>query len=113
MLRQRHAAIERAREAARFGIILSSKAGQRRLAAAAAVKEMLTSAGLEAVMVEFETVTPEKLLAMGMDAWVSTACPRLAIDDYVSFGQPVLTVPEAEILAGKRDWDDYIFDEIA
>lgn len=112
MLRQRHAAIERARLAARFGIIVSRKAGQRRLAAAEAVREMLAAKGLEAVLVEFDVVTPGKLDAIGMDAWVSTACPRLALDDQSSYGQPVLTVPEAEIMVGRLSWDGYTLDEI-
>jgi len=112
MLRQRHAAIERARLAESFGIILSSKPGQRRLETALRVRAMLAKAGLRPVIAEFETVTTQKLETLGFGAWVSTACPRLAIDDYAAFGVPVLTVPEAEIMAGKRSWDDYALDEI-
>ncbi|MDO9537508.1 MAG: diphthamide biosynthesis enzyme Dph2, partial [Thermoplasmata archaeon] len=112
MLRQRHAAIERARLARRFGIILSSKSGQRREKIAYRMRELLASIGLESVIVEFDTVTPQKLENIGLDAWVSTACPRLAIDDFATFAIPVLTVPETEIMASKRSWDDYIFDEI-
>jgi 2-(3-amino-3-carboxypropyl)histidine synthase len=112
MLRRRHAAIERARQARRVGIILSLKAGQRRLAPAIALRSALSAAGLDAVLVELDTVTPDRLLALGMDAWVSTACPRLAMDDFSSFEQPVLTVPEAAILLGEASWDDYSFDEI-
>ncbi|MBA3045506.1 MAG: diphthamide biosynthesis enzyme Dph2 [Candidatus Thermoplasmatota archaeon] len=112
MLRQRHGVIEKAREAGRFGIILSSKQGQRREILAHRISEMLTDAGLESVMVELNMVTPGKLENLGLDAWVSTACPRLAIDDYAVFPRPVLTPPEVEILLGKRHWDNYIFDEI-
>jgi 2-(3-amino-3-carboxypropyl)histidine synthase len=113
LLRQRHAAIENARPARRIGIILSTKQGQRRERAAVRVSEMLVAAGRETVLVELDLVTPQKLEAFGLDAWVSTACPRLAIDDNDAFLIPILTVTEAEILAGKRSWDDYIFDEIA
>lgn len=112
MLRQRHAAIERARTAESFCIILSSKAGQRRMGAAVGVQAMLASAGLTSVIAEFDTVTPQKLETLGFGAWISTACPRLAIDDYAAYGVPILTVPEAEIMVGRRSWDDYVLDEI-
>jgi len=112
MLRQRHAAIERARTAERFGIILSSKPGQRRMKTALGVREMLSSAGAASVIAEFDTITPQKLNSLGFGAWISTACPRLAIDDCAAYDVPILTVPEAEILAGKRSWDNYVLDEI-
>jgi 2-(3-amino-3-carboxypropyl)histidine synthase len=112
MLRQRHAAIEKARQARSIGIILSTKLGQRREKAAIYSNRMLADAGYETALIEFELVTPQKLESFGLDAWVSTACPRLAIDDFAAFPKPVLTVPEAEILTGKRAWNDYVFDEI-
>ncbi len=112
MLRQRHAAIERGRTAESFGIILSSKAGQRRMQTAFGIQAMLASSGLVSVIAEFDTVTPQKLESLGFGAWVSTACPRLAIDDYSAYRVPILTVPEAEIMVGRRSWDDYVLDEI-
>jgi 2-(3-amino-3-carboxypropyl)histidine synthase len=112
LLRQRHAAIEKARQSRNIGILLSTKQGQRRERAALRIRDMLTAAGFGTTLVELDLVTPQKLEAFGLDAWVSTACPRLAIDDHAAFSMPVLTVTEAEILAGKRSWDDYIFDEI-
>lgn len=112
LLRQRHAAIERAGDAKRFGIIVSRKPGQRREALASEMRELLSGAGFETTLVEMDLVTPDKLMAFGLDAWVSTACPRLAIDDRGAYPVPILTPPEAEILVGKRPWDAYIFDEI-
>lgn len=112
MLRQRHATIEKAREAKRFGILLSEKPGQRREKIARYAKQLLADKQLDSIVVEIDLVTPQKLDAFGLDAWVSTACPRLAIDDYSAFSVPVLTPIELEILLGKRDWDDYVFDEI-
>ncbi|MCK5024797.1 MAG: diphthamide biosynthesis enzyme Dph2 [Thermoplasmata archaeon] len=114
MLRQRHATIEKAREAKHFGILLSEKPGQRREKMADYVKKILADKQqhLDAVIVEMDLVTPQKLDAFGLDAWVSTACPRLAIDDYAAFSVPVLTPIELEILLGKRAWNDYVFDEI-
>ena len=112
LLRQRHAAIEKARDVKRFGILLSEKAGQRREKLAKFAKQLLSDSKIESVIVEMDMVTPQKLKAFGLDAWISTACPRLAIDEYSTYDRPILTPPELEILLGKRDWEDYVFDEI-
>lgn len=112
MLRQRHATIEKAKEAKHFGILLSEKPGQRREKMAAYAKQLLDDKQINAVVIEMDLVTPQKLDAFGLDAWVSTACPRLAIDEYSAFSVPILTPIELEILLEKRAWDDYVFDEI-
>jgi 2-(3-amino-3-carboxypropyl)histidine synthase len=49
-------------------------------------------------------------MAFQLDAFVSTACPRLAIDDYLRFRKPMLTPIELEVALGARKWDDYLFD---
>ena len=51
-------------------------------------------------------------MAYRVDAFVSTACPRLAMDDYSRYDKPVLTPIEAEVALGIREWDDYVFDAI-
>lgn len=112
VLRQRHATIERARQARLFGIILSEKPGQRREKMASYARKLLQDNGMEPAIIEMDLVSPQKLDAFGLDAWVSTACPRLAIDDYAALPVPVLTPFELEILLGKRAWEDYVFDEI-
>ena len=72
----------------------------------------MEGAGKEAVVIEMENVSPKKLDAFGLDAWVSTACPRIAIDDALLYEKPMLTFPELEVVLGLREWDDYEFDEI-
>lgn len=106
-LRQRFGLIERARDAERIGIIISSKSGQRRLDLARRL------AGLSdgTVLVMMREVTPEALLDLGCDAYVNTACPRLAYDDQARFPVPVLTPAEFEIILGIRSWEDYVADE--
>ncbi|MCK5659932.1 MAG: diphthamide synthesis protein, partial [Methanosarcinales archaeon] len=44
--------------------------------------------------------------------FVSTACPRVAVDDNLRYAKPMLTPIEFEILVGKRQWDEFVFDEI-
>jgi len=110
ILRQRHGAISLASEAKSFGIIISSKPGQQRKALADKLKEMILSKGKRASLIVMDNVTPDQLLAFQLDAFVSTACPRLAIDDYLRYRKPMLTPIELEVVLGSRSWDDYIFD---
>ena len=53
-----------------------------------------------------------RLLPYDLDAFVMTACPRIAIDDSAMYKKPVLTPDELEIVLGLREWDDYQMDEI-
>ncbi len=107
-LRRRFALIESAREASKIGIIVSPKSGQNRTVYA----EKLVSYHSGAVIVSMTEVTPDQLLNLGFDAYVNTACPRLAYDDQIRFHVPLLSPPEFEILCGVRSWDDYKVDEI-
>ncbi len=107
-LRKRHALIEKARDAATFGIIVSRKPGQKRYALA----KRLTTLGRTAFLVFMDEVSPAELLNLGFPAYVNTACPRLAYDDQIRFPVPVLTPAEFEILCGVSGWDEYRMDEI-
>ena len=109
LLRKRFAVIERAKGAATVGIIVSSKSGQHRMDLAQRLARLHTGA----TIVMMREVSPDELLNLRFDAFVNTACPRLAYDDQVRFPVPVLSPQEFEILCGVRKWDDYAIDEIA
>jgi 2-(3-amino-3-carboxypropyl)histidine synthase len=110
LLRKRWALVQKCMDAKTFGIVLSTKSGQRRIALANRLLRLSKKCGKTAFIIALREFTPEALLAFGADAYVSTACPRLAIDDSARFYKPVLTPPEMEIVLGKRKWDDYTFD---
>ncbi|NLA99630.1 MAG: diphthamide biosynthesis enzyme Dph2 [Methanomicrobiales archaeon] len=107
LVRRRAAVMEKARDAANYGIIVSTKSGQRRMDLA----RRLAALSDRAVLVTMREVSPAEMLDLGFAAYVNTACPRLAYDDQIRFAVPVLTPPEFEILCGARDWDDYTIDE--
>ncbi len=107
LVRRRAAVMEKARDAANYGIIVSTKSGQRRLDLA----RRLAALSDRAVIVAMREVSSAEMLDLGFAVYVNTACPRLAYDDQVRFPVPVLTPPEFEILCGVRDWDDYAIDE--
>jgi 2-(3-amino-3-carboxypropyl)histidine synthase len=107
-LRKRFALIEKARNAANFGIIFSQKSGQCRRDLA----EELAALSGTAFLVAMREVSPDEMLNLGFECYVNTACPRLSYDDQIRFPVPVLAPAEFEILCGKRSWDDYRIDEI-
>ena len=113
ILRIRFAKITKAKEAKKFGIIVSSKKGQFRLDLAKNLKKMITEGGKEAFIIMLDNISPDILLPyMNLDAFVVTACPRVAIDDSNMYKKPLLTPNELEIVLDIRKWEDYKIDEI-
>lgn len=112
VLRQRSAVIERAQNARVFGIIVGEKAGQRRMRRAKELRKLLRWKKRNAALIIMDKFDPEKLRALGFDAYVSTACPRIAIDDYAMYDKPLLTPQELEIVLGVRKWENYVFDQM-
>ena len=113
ILRIRSARIAKAMDAKRFGIIVSTKKGQSRLELAKYLKNMLKDVDREGFILLLDDVSPDLLIPfMDLDAFVMTACPRIAIDDSVMYKKPLLTPQELEIVIGKRKWEDYEIDEI-
>jgi len=112
ILRQRHAVIEKAERARTFGIIIGEKVGQRRLRRARELRKLLRWKKKDAVLLMMDKFDPDKLKSLGFDAYVSTACPRIAIDDVAMYDRPLLTPQELEIVLGVRKWENYSFDQM-
>ncbi len=113
ILRQRYGAITIAKSAKKFGIIVSYKPGQNRIEYAQEIKDMLMKKNKESYLLAVDYLYAGNLETFrDIDCFVSTACPRIAIDDYLSYKTPIITPVELEIVLGIRDWEDYKFDEI-
>ena len=113
ILRIRFAKITVAKEAKKFGIIVSSKKGQFRLELAKNLKNLIDKNGKEAFIILMDNISPDFLLPyMDLDAFIITACPRIAIDDANMYKKPLLTPKELEIVLNIRKWEDYKIDEI-
>ena len=39
-------------------------------------------------------------------AFISTACPRIAIDGVADLNRPILTVTEAQVMLGEKRWEE-------
>jgi 2-(3-amino-3-carboxypropyl)histidine synthase len=112
LLRQRYGGILAARSAQRFGILIGLKRGQQRLNLAYQVQHMLDAAGKHSMLITQDEFSPTSLQGFDLDCYVSTACPRIAIDDYLRYKKPIVTPVELEIALGRREWETYVFDEI-
>lgn len=113
VLRIRFARINRSSSARRWGILVSSKEGQRRFKLALEIKRKLEAAGRDAFIFLLENISPEALLPFReIEAFVVTACPRIAIDDSQIYDRPLLNPSELEIALGEREWENYVIDEI-
>ena len=112
ILRKRFAAICAAEKAQTYLVIVCGKIGQCRADAADAIEEKLRAAGKTVYRLVTDEITPAALIHYRVDAYVNTACPRIAMDDSVRYDRPMLTIPEAEIVLGLRTWDEYVFDSI-
>ena len=113
ILRIRFARITKAQSARKWGIIVSSKEGQYRMALAKQIKKTLEDAGMEAYIILADNINPDILLPyMELEAFVVSACPRIAIDDSQMYKKPLLTPQELEIVLDKRQWENYQLDEI-
>jgi len=95
-------AISKAIDARSFLIVVSSKPGQNRVSLATRVKRTLEERGRKALIAVFNEVTRELLENIqGFEAFVNTACPRLALDDEGVFPGPVLNPGELKyVLSG-------------
>ena len=113
VLRQRYGAIARSKDAKTFGILVGTKRGQQRIDLAYEIQEKLDSKQKKSYIFTMNHFSPPILEGFrDIDCFVSTSCPRIAIDDYMQYEIPILTPVELDILLGLKKWEDYRFDEI-
>lgn len=112
LLRQRYGAVERASSARSFGIMVSFKVGQRRPGVPEALLAELRERGREGYLIHTNVISPELVDHYALDAFICTACPRVAIDDYGRFKKPVLTPLEARIAVGIEKPEALTLDQI-
>ena len=113
LLRQRYGAIATAKTANTFGVLIGLKQGQQRFDLALRVKELLRMHQKKALLIMMDAFSSGSLEGFRhIDCYVSTACPRIAIDDYMLYKKPIITPLELEIAIKRIKWEEYIFDEI-
>ena len=102
---RRMAAIEAAKKARIFGVIISIKPGQLKIKIAEKLREALKSAGKEAVLICLDEVQVENLLNFSdFEVFINTACPRIVLDGDSSLPKPIINWDEALVMLGLKGW---------
>ena len=107
LLKKRWASISKAKEAETFGVLIGLKTGQKKVRKALEMKERLEKNGKKATLIAVREITPSVLMQFfDIDAYVNTACPRISLDDTLSFRIPVLTFNETLVMLGEKSWEE-------
>lgn len=108
MRSMRRAAVEQAKEARSFGIILGTLGRQGSPAILERLQAAARKAGKSSVVVLLSEIQPSKIEVLeksGIQAWVQIACPRLSIDWGTCYGKcPLLNPYEAFVAFGAVEW---------
>ncbi|CAI8156359.1 MAG: Uncharacterised protein [Methanobacteriota archaeon] len=113
ILRQRFGLIMAIQDSQTFAILIGEKPGQMRRTLALRLKKVLAKHGKKGYLLALEHIGPDLIDFYPVDAFVNTACPRIAIDDSVRYGKPLVTPFELEVALGEKKWETgYQFDEI-
>jgi 2-(3-amino-3-carboxypropyl)histidine synthase len=110
LIRKRQLLVATVRDARKWGILVSTFAGQNRTATALALQERARARGRETQVLVFDRLDPRDLEGRALDAYVNTACPRIALDDGPNYPKPVLTPPEFLMAIGELPLEPYRFD---
>jgi len=110
LVRKRQLVVAGAREARRWGILVSTFAGQNRSPTALALQERARARGWDAEILLFDRLDGRDLEGRAFDAYVCTACPRIALDDGSNYPKPILTPPEFLMVLGEVPLEPYRFD---
>ncbi|MFX0124791.1 MAG: diphthamide biosynthesis enzyme Dph2 [Candidatus Hodarchaeota archaeon] len=109
LIRKRNAIITQARTANIWGILGSSKLGQYHPDRISRIEKILQDHNKSKILLIFENINLENLTNFTwVDAWVDTACPRLAIDDHISSSKPIVTFKEFLYLFEKVTWEEIL-----
>jgi len=106
LIRKRWACISMAKELKYFGVLIGLKVGQTDLETAVKIKDLLVKKGRKATLLAITEINNGALLQFpSLEAFVNTACPRVAFDE---FQKPVLTMKEALVMLGELSWEDLL-----
>ncbi len=108
-LQRRFILLTNVKKAQKWGIIGSSKLGQFNTRIIDKINAILDTQKKETVTVIAENINPLSIdNFQWIDAWVVTACPRIAIDDKIRFLKPVVTFREFLYLMDELSWEDLL-----
>jgi len=105
---RRYAAIDEAKRAKNFAIILGTKPGQHD-SGAISLKKRLETQGKNVTIIVADEISPGPLENFKeTQVFVNTACPRIALDDAERFTKPILLPREVLVAIGELTWENLL-----
>lgn len=103
MRETRRRAIEKAKTAKSWGIVLGTLGRQGSLKVLERLEGKMREKGFDYTVFLMSEISPTRIALFedSVDAWIQIACPRLSIDWGDAFVKPLLTTFEAEIALGE------------
>jgi len=109
MLKRRIAIVEMVKKARNIGIVVSVKPGQSRIGEAEKLRGELEKRGYRAAIITLDVVRADILNDFTeFEAFIDTACPRIALDGLPDLRRPMITLQEAYIMMGVMDWGEML-----
>ncbi len=108
VIKQRAIAIDKVKRANKIGIVVDKKIGQYNMNVAERLKNGLEKLGKEVIIIMVNEFNPGLMNFYDVDAFIDTACPRIAIEDYGRYDKPIINSREASVVVGKRSWEDLL-----
>jgi len=107
MRKNRQKAIDTAKQADTWGLILGTLGRQGNPNVLEHIKQKAESMGKKVITVLLSEIFPQKLALMPqVGAWVQIACPRLSIDWGLAFHAPILSPYEAAVALEEVAWQE-------
>ncbi|MEK6973292.1 MAG: diphthamide biosynthesis enzyme Dph2 [archaeon] len=107
LVRKRIAAIQQAEKAKSFGILICTKEGQFNIEKALELKKLIDDKGKTAYLFTGDFLMPEYFLGIDVDCFVSTACPRIVLDESEKWKKPLLNAEELMVVLGIKKLEEY------
>jgi 2-(3-amino-3-carboxypropyl)histidine synthase len=107
LAKKRLAQITFAKSSKLIGILVSSKPGQAALSIAEELESKFNEKGYSTSIIYLDEIRPEHLNNYSeFDAFIVTACPRIAIDGIQGIDRPMLTIKEARVVLNEVKWEE-------
>jgi len=107
LAKRRAGAVSAASRAKAIGVLVSSKPGQMALEMGKELSKRLRERGIASFVIYLDEVRADTLNNFTEpEAFVDTACPRIAIDGVAGVDRPILTTVEARVVLGEARWEE-------
>ena len=105
VIRKRAIAIDKVKQAQKIGIIVDRKIGQYNMRIAENLRNDFEKLGKQVIIIVVDEFNPSIMNFYDVNAFIDTACPRIAFEDFEKYDKPMITSREAKVAIGKLSWD--------